>query len=151
VFTLVPTDFFDAATARETLAEVACINGDSEVKYAEIPHYNAVLIYDISEGDSLPGMFHLLEDLPKCPEYNKILATWSDGVLNLAIAQGKTLLLANEFQAQDFTTAQYYIFLALRSLQLNPEVSTISWKTSLQAEDELSLLRYFKSVEQICE
>lgn len=151
MFTLIPADFFDAATARETLSEVAGIGGDAEVKYAEIPQYDAVLIYDVSDGDSLPEMFSMLEKLPECVEYNKILASWRSGTLNLAIAQGKTLLLANEYPAPDFTTAEYYVFLALRSLQLNPEVSTIVWRNSLEAEDELSLLRYFKAVEQVCE
>jgi hypothetical protein len=72
-----------------------------------------------------------------------------DGVLYLVIAQGKSLLLCNTFQAQDFTTAQYFIFLAMKKLQLNPEVSTICFRTPLSEEDEMSLYRYFKSVEQL--
>ena len=44
------------------------------------------------------------------------------------------------------TTAEYYIFLTLNTLQLNPEISTICWRTPLDAEDEMSLYRYFKSV-----
>jgi hypothetical protein len=67
----------------------------------------------------------------------------------LAIAQGGTLLLANSFEAPDFTTAQYYIFLALKQLQLNPELSTIYWRSPISAEDEMSLYRYFKSVEAV--
>ena len=34
-------------------------------------------------------------------------------------------------------------------LQLNPEVSTISFRTPLSEDDEMSLYRYFKSVDQI--
>ena len=72
-----------------------------------------------------------------------------DGVLYLVIAQGRTLLLCNSFQAQDFTTAQYFIFLAMKKLQLNPEVSSICFRTPLAEEEELSLYRYFKSVEHL--
>ena len=78
-------------------------------------------------------------------------ACWRGGSLGedhlfLAIAQGGNLKLANSFPVQDFTTAEYYIFLALKSLQLNPEISTICWRTPLDAEDEMSLYRYFKAV-----
>jgi hypothetical protein len=72
-----------------------------------------------------------------------------DGVLYLVIAQGKSLLLCNSYQAPDFTTAEYFIFLAMKKLQLNPEVSSICFRTPLSEEDEMSLYRYFKSVDQL--
>ena len=50
----------------------------------------------------MPLMYYLLRDLQFCPDYNKILMSWRGGVLYLAIAQGKTLLLANSFLAPDF-------------------------------------------------
>ena len=55
--------------------------------------------------------------------------------------------LANSYKAPDFTTAQYFIFLALKSLQLNPEVTTIRFRHPLSAENEMALYRYFKAVE----
>ena len=72
-----------------------------------------------------------------------------DGVLYLVIIQGRSLLLCNSFKAPDFTTAEYFIFLAMKKLQLNPEVSTITFRTPLSEEDEMSLYRYFKNVDQI--
>ena len=72
-----------------------------------------------------------------------------DGYLYLVIAQGRTLLLCNAFEAQDFTTAEYFIFLAMKKLQLNPEMSSIYFRTQLAEEDEMSLYRYFRNVEQI--
>ena len=80
-------------------------------------------------------------------EYNRILASYMDGVLYLVVAQGKTLLLCNSFKAPDFTTAQYFIFMVMKKLQLNPEMSTIAFRTSLTEEQEMSLYRYFKSVD----
>ena len=150
MFTLVPSRFFDPATARKALSEVAELKEGDEVAQLAIPQYDAVLVYT-KGGDSvivegLPEMYRMLRQLPRCTEYNKILCSLRDGRLFLAVAQGKNLLLANSFAAQDFTTAQYYIFLSLKSLQLNPEVSTICWMTPLDAEDEMSLYRYFKAV-----
>lgn len=151
MFTLVPSDFFNPTTASKTLAEVAGGNEGTEAGHIEIPQYNAVLIYekDADCVDSLPEIYHILNSLQDCQEYNKILCSWKDGILYLAIAQGKTLLLCNWYPAKDFSTAEYFIFFAMKSLQLNPEVSTICWRTSIGPEEEMSLYRYFKAVEKI--
>ena len=37
----------------------------------------------------------------------------------------------------------------MKSLQLNPEVSTITWRTPIDLEDEMSLYRYFKAVDRL--
>lgn len=153
--TLVPKHFFNPSEAEEALGRVVKLDSNDHVKYTDIPQYDAVLVYSdfdcISGGHSeaLPEMFYLLSALPECREYNKILASYREGVLYLAIAQGKSLMLANAFKAQDFVTAQYYIFFSMKSLQLNPEVSTICWRSPVGSEEEMSLYRYFKAVEQL--
>jgi len=147
--TLVPAGFFDPDKAFDILAAVAEIDRNAKVAHIEIPQYNAVLVYcndDISGRETKPEMFFVLDRLLDCTEYNKILCSWRDGQLNLAIAQGRTLLLANTYDAADFTTAQYYIFLAVKSLQLNPEVSVLSWLSDIPEDGKMSLYRYFKDV-----
>lgn len=148
MFTLVPTNFFNPDKEREALAGVARLGEDCAVRHIDIPQYDAVLVYSV-DGDSVvsaPEIAGILDKLPECPAYNKILCSLRDGRLTIAIAQGKSLLLANSFTAPDFTTAEYYIFLAVKSLQINPEVSTICWLTELEPGQEMSLYRYFKSV-----
>lgn len=148
MFTLVPTNFFNRDKEREALAGVARLGEDCAVRHIDIPQYDAVLVYSV-DGDSVvsaPEIAGILDKLPDCPAYNKILCSLRDGRLTIAIAQGKSLLLANSFAAPDFTTAEYYIFLAVKSLQINPEVSTICWLTELEPGQEMSLYRYFKSV-----
>ena len=148
MFTLVPTNFFNPDKEREALAGVARLGEDCAVRHIDIPQYDAVLVYSVDEDSvvSAPEIAGILDKLPDCPAYNKILCSLRDGRLTIAIAQGKSLLLANSFAAPDFTTAEYYIFLAVKSLQINPEVSTICWLTELEPGQEMSLYRYFKSV-----
>ena len=148
MFTLVPSNFFDPASKREALAEVALIKEDAKVEYIEIPEYNAVLVYTLDEDSvvSSPEILNILKNLPLCQEYNKIICSIVDDILYIAIAQGKTLLMANSYKIQDFVTAQYYIFLAIKSLQINPELSTICWTSEINADEEMSLYRYFKAV-----
>ena len=165
---LVPAQFFSPERAKELLDDVVNIGVNDTVEFVEVPHLASVLVYSNAIGETLskvisetvlkldgskarllPEMYYILEQLPFMKEYNKILASYMDGVLYLVIAQGKTLLLCNSFHAPDFTTAEYFIFMAMKKLQLNPEVSTISFRTPLSEDDEMSLYRYFKSVDQI--
>ena len=165
---LVPESFYNPGRARPALEEVAVLEEGDYVESVPLPSLGSVLVFSNTVGESLsrviaqtvlpssgvpvrvlPEMYYLLKELETLTEYNKIAASWRDGWLHLVIAQGKTLLLANVFEAPDFTTAQYFLFLGMRRLQLNPEVSTVCFRTPLDPEAEMSLYRYFKSVVRI--
>ncbi len=162
---LVPDAFFDRSVARKALEEVSAVEEGDFVEWVAIPSLASTLVYSNSIGESLskvlsqtvlpssgepvrvlPELYFLLRDMEKIDEYNKILASWYDGYLHLVIARGRSLALANVFQAPDFTTAQYFIFLGMKQFQLNPEVSTVCFRTPLTPDAEMSLYRYFKSV-----
>lgn len=163
---LVPLHFFSPENAAQMLSDVVSLGKDDIVDYVEVPHAAAVLVYSNSIGEMLskvlsetvrdreggrarplPELYYMLGQLPVITDYNKILASYMDGYLYLVIAQGKTLLLCNSYQAPDFTTAEYFIFFAMKKLQLNPEVSTVFFRTPLLEDQEMSLYRYFKNVE----
>lgn len=165
---LVPSAFFSNENSRELLSQVADLSPEDNVSSIEVPQFGAVMIYSDSIGESLsraiagtvlrkdgqkasvyPELFNLLGSLSASKEYNKILASYRDGCLYLVIAQGNNLKLCNSYSAADFTTAEYFLFLAIKKLQLNPEVSTVCFNTPLTADEEMSLYRYFNSVQQL--
>lgn len=165
---LVPEQFFDQENKRRALEDVVTLAEGDSVSSVHIPEYGAVLIYSNSNGGTLskvlretvlktdgtqaeilPEHYYMIRQLSGMTEYNKIVASYMDERLYLVIAQGSSLMLCNSFAAPDFTTAEYFIFLAMKKLQLNPEVSTITFRTPLEPEQEMSLYRYFKSVELI--
>ena len=165
---LVPDVFLEPSSARKSLAEVVRLRDDDFVETVPVPAFEATLVYSLSLDESLsrvvaqtvlpvsgepvrvlPEMYYLLRELDNVQEYNKIVASWHAGHLHLVIAQGKSLCLANVFEAPDFTTAEYFLFLGLKRLQLNPEVSTVHFRTPLDPESEMSLYRYFKAVVQL--
>ena len=165
---LIPEQFQDATADSAMLENVADLSEGDVVTSVAVPEFAAVLVYSNTIGETLskvvsqtvldkagnkavplPEMYYMLGAVLQLPDYNKILASYMDGTLYLVIAQGRSLLLCNAFQAPDFTTAEYFIFLAMKKLQLNPEVSTICFRTPLAEDDEMSLYRYFKNVEQI--
>lgn len=166
--TLVPETFFRAEGVRAMLSDVVALDPADAVGYVRIPEQGAVLLFSNTIGESLsrvlsqtvltaagaqapvlPEMYYILKDLSLCEDYNKVVASYMDGYLHLAIAQGKSLQLANIYAAPDFTTAEYFLFLALKRLQLNPEVTTVCFRTPLAPSAEMSLYRYFKAVVQL--
>ena len=166
--TLVPEQFHEDSMSGVSLRNVADLAAGDDVHSVQVPDFAAVLLYSNTIGEALskavsetvmdkegnksrplPEMYYMLKSVSGLPDYNMILASYVDGILYLVIAQGRSLLLCNSFHAPDFTTAQYFIFLAMKNLQLNPEVSTITFRTPLSEEDEMSLYRYFKNVDQI--
>ncbi len=166
-FSLIPSHFHHPLHIRKNLSDVVDLSASDNVDSIEVPEFAAVLLYSSSIGETLskvisettlridgskasplPEMYYMLKHLHELQDYNKIMASYKDGYLYLVVAQGKSLLLCNSFQAPDFTTAEYFIFLAMKKLQLNPEVSTITFRTELSEDEEMSLYRYFKNVEQ---
>ncbi|MGN1046156.1 MAG: DUF3822 family protein [Candidatus Cryptobacteroides sp.] len=149
---LVPLGLFDPKTARAMLVEVADLSEDDGVDFIDVPSYDAVLIYAVpprkgaGEGRFIPELYRLLNASVGIEDYNRIAASWTGGRLYLVVAQGRNLLFCNSFEAPDFTTAEYFLFLVLNRLQLNPEVSPVYFRTQLDGEEEASLCRYFKSV-----
>ena len=166
--TLVPAQFYSPEMARTLLTEVTSVSDDDSVSAVQVPSLSAVLVFSNSIGETLskvisetvlrvdgtkavplPEQYYMLAALAFMPEYNKILASYMDGYLHLVISQGKTLLLCNSFKAVDFTTALYFIFMALKKFQMNPEVSSVAFRTPLTDEQEMLLYRYFKSVDRL--
>jgi hypothetical protein len=166
--TLVPAQFHLPENSRQMLSEVVDLTDDEGVEYVSVPEFAAVLLYsstsvgamarvvsetvlrtDGTKARPLPELYYMLRHLSQMTEYNKVLASYKDDALYLVIAQGKSLLFCNTFKTPDFTTAEYFIFLAIKKLQLNPEMSSIYFRTPLDQEQEMSLYRYFKNVEQI--
>jgi hypothetical protein len=167
-FALVPNSFHAPDVSRQMLEEVANVEEGDHVDHVEVPQFGAVLVYSLNVGGTLakvvyetvmrtdgtkgrmlPEIYYMMDAMSEISDYNKIVASYMDGCLYLAIAQGKTLLLCNSFQAPDFTTAEYFIFLVMKKLQLNPEISSIYFRTSLTEDQEMSLYRYFRSVEHL--
>lgn len=146
--TLVPSRYFDEKAPRCFLSEICTLSDDAVVEHINVPQLDAVFVYE-KEGENVPRLLNLLLNFSSIKEYNKVYADLKDGVLSLVIAQGEKLLLANVFPANSFTTAEYYILASMKSLQLNPEVSTIYFDGAMSEEDEMSLYTYFNSVEKI--
>lgn len=143
-FTLVPSEYFNPESAGDILSKVVLLEQGEPLSFLDLPEHKAVLVY---AGKTRPAVYDMVMSLFKIREHFKIIANYSDGYLYLVIAQGNELMLCNSFPASDFVTAQYYIFLSLKKLQLNPQVSAIYFTSELTSEQTMALFSYFKNVE----
>ena len=167
-FTLVPEHFFEPLSAKALLSEVTDLGDRDYVAFDTVPELKSVLVYSNTIGESLsrvvagtvlrsdgetavvlPEIRYMLAALQDIPEYNKVVASFADGYLYLVIAQGRSLLLCNSFKVPDFVTAEYFIFLAMKKLQLNLEMTVVYFRTPLSPGEEMSLYRYFKAVDYL--
>lgn len=163
-----PKSFFNKDGARELLGEVVHLADDEEVTYVEDDGLEVVTVFSskvenldlltlinmLSEKASksfsfTTELYCLLKEIENLKDNNKLIASYKDGYLYLVIAEGETLRLANSFKANDFTTAVYFLFNALKKFQINPEISTIYFRTPLDEGQSITLYRYFKAVEQL--
>ncbi|MBO7372283.1 MAG: DUF3822 family protein [Bacteroidales bacterium] len=147
-YTLVPKEFFNGDV--QLLSQVVGVSPSETVKYVELPSYEAVLLFVPGDEGKEPVIYDLLCDLQKIHDYNKVLFCIDASSLHLAIGAGDRLLLANSYEAKDFTTALYFIFAALNDFQINPRMTTLYYKGDLAYDNQELLFSYFKGVERLC-
>lgn len=165
--TLVPSSFCAQESERQLLSSVAPVPENAAVHRIELPEHDAVLLW--ADGESLlaaaiaealrvagcgtvrmiPELYRLIKLLPGISSYNKVLCSYDGQTLFLLVAEGRNLKLCSSFAASGFTTAEYWIFNAVRSFQMNIEVTDVFFATPLTQEEEISLCSYFKSVEML--
>lgn len=142
--------FYEPSSARAMLVETVDIDDDDVVSAVEEPYFGAVLIYAHREAErALPELHFLLKSAESLQEHNRILASYDGERLYLVVVEDAVIRICNSFKAQDFTTAEYFLFMVLKKFQMNPEMSSIYFRTHLTDDQKLSLYQYFKAVEQI--
>lgn len=148
-YTLVPKEFFNGDV--QLLSQVVGVSPSETVKYVELPSFEAVLLFVPGPDEKEPVIYDLLCELPGIHDFNKVLFTIEGSALHLAIGAGDRLLLANSYEAGDFTTALYFIFAAMNDFQINPRMTTLYYKGDVAYENQELLFSYFKGVERLCE
>ena len=152
-YTLVPAGFFTPSDAHKILSEAVRLSKTDKVEYQELPQFKAVLVYAHSDGENggegAPAIAGLLSDVISIGEYNKVAARFDGSALHLVIVTGDKLLLANSYPAADTVTAEYFLFAALRQLQINPQVTTVYLREPAHPEMMDDIVRYCKGVETL--
>ena len=148
IFTLVPAEVYTPEIAREALAGQFPLNGDVQVQAVALEKEGAMVVYPSGaqmEG-VLPFAVRMMEEASSVKEYNKVVFHYSaeKRLSHTIIYIGEELKLANSFKADSFESALYFLFLAIKGLQMNPRQCTVRVCCNITKEQEGIFSRFFK-------
>lgn len=115
-------------------------------KSSAIPAYNKVLFYypDSSEKKHM----QMRTELSGSGESSGA-ESGRERYLYLVIREGERLLLANAYRAPHPTTALYFLFLAVKQIQFNPEQTRIFFGGAPDPAEKELLERYFQGADPL--
>ena len=148
IFTLVPAEVYNPEVAREALAGQFLLDRDVEVQAVALGKEGAMVVYPSNaetEG-AVPFAVKLMEEAYSVQEYNKVVFHYNaeKRLSHTIIYIGDELKLANSFKADSFESALYFLFLAIKGLQMNPRQCTVRVCCGITKEQEGIFSRFFK-------
>ncbi|HIZ85748.1 MAG TPA: DUF3822 family protein [Candidatus Coprenecus stercoravium] len=157
-YTLVPVSQFSKDSAREYLETVRDLQPDDTVHTVEVPSHKAVMVFAVPGGiysgisalnrnvRFYPLASCLIDRLAGITDNNRLLVSFSAGMLHVVAAERDRLLFANSFPAADLATAEYFIFSVTKEVLFNPENTCLYVFGEIKPEVRGELERYFVSV-----
>ena len=157
-YTLVPVYHFSKESPGMYLRSVRDILPDDRILTLDMPSRKAVMVFAIPEsiysGLSVlnrnvrfyPTSYMLIDRISSIADNNRLLVSFTEGMLHIAAAERDRLLFANSFPARDMATAEYFIFSVTKEVMFNPEHTRlhIFGKVPDKVRDELC--EYFAGI-----
>lgn len=159
-YTLIPKKYFKEDSLKDELSKLYTLDELDELYSVELPYFDAVLAYVIpnsitspvylaQKGSKFyPVSYPLINQLHSIEDHNRLIVYFKKGSVHVIAAQGDQLLLCNTYPAKDFNTAIYFIFLAVKEVMFNPELTTLNLFGSVSFKDYRSISRYFKEIKR---
>lgn len=156
--TLVPQNRFRKESSRESLQAVRDILPEDTVLSLDMPSHKAVMIYAVPGAvyDGLskvcrnvkfyPLSYILIDRLSCINDNNRLIVSFSEGMLHVVAGERNRLLFVNSFPAGDMATAEYFIFSVVREVLFNPEHTCLYVYGRLEDGIRSELQKYFMDV-----
>ena len=153
IFTLFPKELYSAHAGEIALkSEFQPGNGYIFKEYL-YKKGNVVVSYAVPQtalpenAEELPPFVaRLLMEADAITSYNKAILHYNGNrnIAHIIICTGEELKLANSFKADSFESALYFLFLAIKGLQMNPRQCTVRVCCNITKEQEGIFSRFFK-------
>lgn len=150
IFTLVPTELYSLQTAREALVGQFSLDNSVDVSAVPFEKEGLMVVYPTNaEGEEctvVPFAVRLIEEAASLQEHNKVVFHYctEKRLSHTIIYIGEDLKLANSFKADSFESALYFLFLAIKGLQMNPRQCIVRVCCAITKEQETIFSRFFK-------
>jgi hypothetical protein len=157
-FTCIPRQIHKKGDELSALKRLFQIEDLEEINTVTLEEQEMVLIYaanstmlnkikEYQPNISLyPSIYLYLRYLPLFKEHNKIFFQYIKDKVIITIAEGNKILLCNSYPAQHFNSALYFLLLALKEVQFNPEHTTVYISGNIRDLEILDISKYFSSV-----
>lgn len=160
-YTLVPIHLLSRDNVRPYLTAVREIAQDDVTLALDMPSRKAVMVYAVP-GLLYKGMkalcrnvkfypmsYVLIDRISSVTGNNRLLVSFTDGMLHVVAAEQDRLLFANSFPAADLATAEYFIFSVTKEVLFNPEHTVLNIYGNVEENVKTGLGKYFASVKII--
>jgi hypothetical protein len=157
-YVLLPTKLYIKGDELNQLGKLYKIDDLEEIDVVELPGKDIVILFAVNstflnlikkiqpEYRIFPSIYPPLIYLPTYYDYNKIYFNYSKGQLHIIVYEGIRLVYCNSFPADYFNTALYFLFLALKQTQFNPEQTAVFLSGIIGSTDVLQLSQYFSKI-----
>jgi len=156
--TLIPSSLFQPDQSLEVLNQLFQTADLDEVNYSSVDTLDATCIYALPAPVSAAVFKHqhkagfyasvipLLRYIMGRSEYSRALMHFTPSHVDLVLIQGERLLLCNSYDVDRFSTALYFLFLALKQWQLNPRSLSLYISGLFKPSHIKQLCSFFPSV-----
>lgn len=160
-YTLVPSVHYEKDHQRGYLTGVRDLLEDDVALSLDMPARKAVMVFAmpgavyrgmsaLSRNVRFYPLSHLLMDrLSMLEDNNRIVVSFSEGMLHIVAAERERLLFANSFPSADLATAEYFILSVTKEVMFNPEHTVLYVYGQIPGQIKMDISRYFAGVRNI--
>ncbi len=157
-YALVPLSDFKESSAHLYLKKLHDLEDLEEVDYVRCEKEGLAIVFAADstlincikavqpDFKLLPSVYFPVKYLKTFEDHNKIYVQYFKGLVHVVIYEGDRLMLCNSYPALHFNSALYFIFLALKSVHFNTEMTTIYAAGNFSTNDLADLTKYFPKV-----
>ncbi|MFA6335086.1 MAG: DUF3822 family protein [Bacteroidales bacterium] len=157
-YTLIPKQLYKPEEALHHLSKLYKLDELDEIDIAEVTNEQIVILFATNstflnfikeaqpEFKIFPSIYPMISQISNFKDYNKICIHYQKGQVHIVASEGPRLVFCNSFPAMQFNTALYFLFLTLKQVQFNPELTTVFVSGNLKDFEITDISKYFSKV-----
>lgn len=157
-YAIIPIKLFKKEEAHFQVQKLHSIDEFDEINTIEIPEQEMMIAFAVNstflnvikkvqpEFRVVPSVYQILNNIGLFEEHNKIFIQYHKGNVHIVVSEGNRVMYCNSFPALQFNTVLYYVFLAMKQVQLNQEQTTVYFSGNFREEDMANMTKYFPKV-----
>jgi len=157
-YALVPMQLYKEEDSFQHLSKLHSLDEFDEIDTVVVPGQGIVILFAVNstlinqikkvqpEFRLFPSIYPMILQASDFQDHNKIFFKYHKGHIHLIAYEGLRLVYCNSFPAIHFNTALYFLLLAQRQVQFNPELTTVYVSGNLKDFEIMDISKYFSKI-----